>query len=118
MSVSERNFFAISAATLLDVIFSKSLVLIVDEKEVPEPVLGIVNLYSPPAARAIEPSTEDPFPSAPSNASNFRVICSPVGVMLFSIKLFSKISVVLEIVELFEPASVVKENDPPAFNLT
>ena len=114
----DRRFFAISAATVADVMLSISLVLTVDEKDVPVPVFGIVNLYSPPAARAMEPSTDDPFPSAPSKASNFNVICSPVGVMLFSINPFSKTSVALESVEVFDPAVVVKENEPPAFNFT
>ena len=104
ITASERNFFAISDATKDEVMLSMSFVLTVDEKDVPVPVFGSVSLYSPPAARAIVPSTEDPFPSAPSKALNFNVICSPVGVILFSINPFSNTSVALDSVEVFEPA--------------
>ena len=97
---------------------SRFFVSTVEVNDVPVPVLGIVNLYSPPAARAIVPSTEDPFPSAPSKASNFKVICSPVGVILFSMYPFSNTSVALDSVEVFEPAVVVSEKEPPAFSFT
>ena len=73
MTDDDLRLLAISDAIEEGVIFSKFLVFTVPENEVPDPVVGSVILYSPPAERDLEPSTDDPFPSAPSKASNFKV---------------------------------------------